>query len=70
MLDPIYWEEGCRITIQQIGYDYSRSDSTGTPLYERADDWSAATFWYEPVPSGPLPAFPSLESRVADLWGS
>jgi hypothetical protein len=66
--DPIYWKEECRITIQQIGYDYMRTDSTGTPLYEREDDWSSATFWYEPVPSAPLPEFPSLEQRVADLW--
>jgi hypothetical protein len=66
--DPIYWKEECRITIQQIGYDYERGDSTGTPLYEREDDWSSATFWYEPVPSAPLPEFPSLEQRVADLW--
>lgn len=65
--DPIYWKEECRITIQQIGYDYSRIDSTGTALYERQDDWSSATFWYEQVPSEPLPPFPDLESRVADL---
>ena len=66
--DPIYWKEDCRITIQQIGYDYARNETDGTPLYERVDDWSSATFWYEAVPSSPLPAFPALESRVADLW--
>jgi len=65
--DPIYWKEECRITIQQIGYDHSRSESTGTALYERVDDWSSATFWYESVPSSPLPDFPDLESRTADL---
>jgi len=68
--DPIYWKKECRITIQQIGYDYSRQESTGTPLYERVDDWSSATFWYEPVPSAPLPQFPSQEELVANLWGS
>jgi len=66
--DPIYWKEECRITIQQIGYDHARIDSTGTALYEREDDWCSATFWYEAVPSAPLPDFPSLENRVADLW--
>ena len=66
--DPIYWEQECRITIQQIGYDHTRIDSTGTALYERVDDWCSATFWYEAVPSAPLPEFPSQESRVADLW--
>jgi len=68
--DPIYWKKECRITIQQIGYDYSRQESTGTPLYERVDDWSSATFWYEPVPNTPLPPFPTLEQRTANLWGS
>lgn len=65
--DPIYWKEECRITIQQIGYDHEREASTGTPLYERQDDWSSATFWYEPVPSAQLPDFPDMDQRVADL---
>lgn len=55
--DPIYWKEECRITIQQIG----------CCLYERQDDWSTATFWYEPVPSAPLPELPDREERVKDL---
>lgn len=55
--DPIYWKEECRITIQQIG----------CCLYERQDDWSTATFWYEPVPSAPLPEMPEREERVEDL---
>jgi hypothetical protein len=55
--DPIYWEEECRVTIQQIG----------CCLYERYDDWSTATFWYEPIPSAPLPTMPSKKERVADL---
>ena len=58
--DPIYWKEECRITIQQIGWKNG--------LYERKDDWCSATFWYEPVPSDPLPKFPGLDSRIADLW--
>lgn len=57
--DPIYWEKECYITIQQIGWRDG--------LYERQDDWSAAAFWYEAVPSEPLPAFPTLDERVANL---
>lgn len=57
--DPIYWEKECRITIQQIG--------PGNGLYEREDDWSAATFWYESVPSAPLPKLPSVTERTNDL---
>ncbi|MBM3883936.1 MAG: DUF2961 domain-containing protein [Verrucomicrobia bacterium] len=58
--DPVYWEQECRITIQQIGWKDG--------LYERQDDWSTAAFWYEPVPSAPLPTFPELEARVSDVW--
>lgn len=57
--DPIVWKKECRITIQQIG----------CCLYERDDDWSAAAFWYEPVPSEPLEPMPSKADRIADLEG-
>jgi hypothetical protein len=55
--DPIYWNTDCRVTIQQIGCCY----------YERKDDWSAAAFWYEPIPSAPLPEMPSVEERIKNL---
>ena len=61
--DPIYWNTDCRVTIQQIGCCY----------YEREDDWSAAAFWYEPIPSAPLPEIPALEGRINcldELFGS
>ena len=66
--DPVYWQESCRITIQQIGWSPVKRDETGHPLYERQDDWSSATFWYEQVPSAALPEFPDLEHRTADLF--
>lgn len=62
--DPIYWKRECRITIQQIGW--GREVEGG--LYERQDDWSTATFWYEPIPSAPLPEMPDLAARTADIW--
>lgn len=55
--DPVYWEKECRVTIQQIG----------CCLYERDDDWSTATFWYEPIPSAQLPPMVPIKERVADL---
>ncbi|MCB1128463.1 MAG: DUF2961 domain-containing protein, partial [Verrucomicrobiae bacterium] len=55
--DPIFWQKAVRITIQQIGWKDG--------LYERQDDWSCATFWYEPVPSRPLP---DVKARTTDLW--
>jgi hypothetical protein len=57
--DPIFWKKDARITIQQIGW--------GNGLYERKDDWSCATFWYEPIPSAKLPAFPDVKARTADV---
>ena len=65
--DPIYWRESCRITIQQIGWNRAKSGTPESGLYERQDDWCSTAFWYEPVPSAPLPPFPSTEARMADL---
>ncbi len=58
--DPIAWQKEARITIQQIA---------GTKgLLETADDWSCATFWYEPLPSAALPPLPDVKARTADIW--
>jgi len=59
--DPKAWQKEARITIQQI-------EGTKDGYRETADDWSCATFWYEPVPSDPLPEMPDKKTRTADLW--
>jgi len=58
--DPIAWRKEGRITIQQISWKDG--------LAETSDDWSCATFWYEPVPSKPLPKLPELSARISDIW--
>ena len=58
--DPVSWREECRITIQQISWKNG--------LAETQDDWSCATFWYEPVPSAALPKMPEARARTADIW--
>ena len=58
--DPVAWHQQARITIQQIAWRDG--------LKETQDDWSCATFWYEPVPSAKLPAMPDVKARTADLW--
>ncbi|MRR32551.1 DUF2961 domain-containing protein, partial [bacterium] len=58
--DPIAWQKECRITIQQIAWKNG--------LAETSDDWSCATFWYEPTPSAPLPPFPDVQTRTANIW--
>jgi hypothetical protein len=58
--DPISWQKECRITIQQIAWKNG--------LAETQDDWSCATFWYEPVPSAPLPEMPDVTLRTVNIW--
>ena len=58
--DPIFWREECRITIQQIAWKNG--------LAETQDDWSCATFWYEPVPSLELPTMADVKARTANIW--
>jgi len=58
--DPISWRKECRITIQQIAWKDG--------LAETQDDWSCATFWYEPVPSAALPEMLEAPARTADIW--
>lgn len=67
--DPIYWKRECRIAIQQIGIGKAPPGHKGPPpIYkERSDDWSAAAFWYEPVPSAPLPPLPAPAARIDSI---
>ncbi len=60
--DPIAWRKEAHITIQQIAWKNG--------LAETQDDWSAATFWYEPIPSAALPPMPDVKARTADIWSN
>ncbi len=68
LTDPIVWHERLRATIQQIGHAGQPVDLDAYKgnLFERADDWSAASFWYAEE-LAPLPACPALDERVRDL---
>ncbi|REJ74048.1 MAG: DUF2961 domain-containing protein [Acidobacteria bacterium] len=81
LADPIYWDEEIRVTLQTIGCCATApppmaellQDPMGwymSALFERQDDYSVAAFWYEPVPSAPLPPMPDREARIADLPAS
>lgn len=70
--DPIYWAKDIRITLQQIGCcrvpPSSIETYLGEGIFERQDDVSCATFWYEATPSAPLPVpLCDLAARIADL---
>jgi hypothetical protein len=58
--DAIAWHKAARITIQQIAWSQG--------LKETSDDWSCATFWYEPNPSAALPPLPDVKARTANIW--
>lgn len=61
ILDPVYFHQDIRVTMQQIGHNYNLG------FFERADDWSAATFWYWINPQ-PLPeVLPNRAARLANL---
>ncbi|MEE4217809.1 MAG: glycoside hydrolase family 172 protein [Xanthomonadales bacterium] len=69
--DPIVCQDSLRVTIQQIGhrptYRAKTIDDYKAELFERQDDWSSATFWYEASPSAPIPACPEPAICLADL---
>jgi hypothetical protein len=64
LADPLVWRTQARITMQQIGCCRPPPEPF---LFERQDDWSVASFWYEPIPSAPLPPFPDAAARLANL---
>lgn len=45
--DPIYFHEGIKVTIQQIGTDESG-------LFERSDDLASVAYWYQSEPHVPF----------------
>lgn len=69
--DPIVCRERMRIAIQQIGHRPTGHahtiDDYKAELYERADDWSVAAFWYQRTPSQPLPVALDAAACLADL---
>ena len=71
--DPVYWHSSIRVVLQQIGIQI---DPQNVPrsyegylgaLRERQDDWCSCAFWYEAVPSAPLPPPVDLRARLQDL---
>ncbi|WP_320129389.1 glycoside hydrolase family 172 protein [uncultured Sphaerochaeta sp.] len=57
VMDPIYFSEDLKVTIQQIGHN-------GDHLFERADDVASVAYWYQLPPCAEFPQFPSREERI------
>ncbi len=66
--DPIFWHTQMRVTMQQIGHagDSPDLDTYKANLFERQDDWCAATYWYA-ADLQPLPKCLNVEQRVTEL---
>jgi hypothetical protein len=47
------------VTLQQLG----ANEVVG--YYDKQEDVSVAAFWYEPIPSDPLPSLPDHAARLA-----
>lgn len=56
ILDPILFEEDLRVTVQQIGHD-------GKALFERSDDVSSVSYWYQTEPHQAFPELPGVLDR-------
>ena len=52
VLDPIIFEKSIRVSIEH-GH-----------ANDRSDDWPSVAYWYQTLPSKPLPALPPVEERL------
>ena len=66
--DPVYWQQSVRVTIQQIGHagESPTLEAYKSNLFERSDDWCAASLWYAPG-LYPLERVVSASLRMNDL---
>lgn len=54
--DPVYFHKDLKVTLQQIGVGYGG-------LFERQDDLSSVSYWYQTHPHVPFPELPSKKDR-------
>ena len=56
VMDPIYFKKDLKVTLQQIGVCHSG-------LFERSDDVSSVSYWYQTEPHVPFRALPGKMER-------
>ena len=56
VMDPIFFEEDLKVTVQQIGVGYNG-------LFERQDDLASVAYWYQREPHGEFPKLLEKEKR-------
>ena len=67
IMDPIYFQKDLRVTVQHMGNDMRVIKDPVKRYVERIDDYSSVAYWYQNLPSQPLPLLPGREARIADL---
>jgi hypothetical protein len=58
IMDPIRFETDLKVTIQALGWRTEKKDRRYLPLQ---DDIASVAFWYQSLPSAPLPQLPDAD---------
>ena len=56
VMDPVFFDEELKVTVQQIGVGHKG-------LFERQDDLSSVAYWYQKEPHNVFPKLPEKEKR-------
>ncbi len=56
IMDPIYFQEDLKVTVQQMGNCHKG-------YFERQDDYGSVAYWYQTEPHGAFPLLPDREYR-------
>ena len=56
VMDPVFFEEDLKVTVQQIGVGHNG-------LFERQDDLASVAYWYQREPHGEFPKLLEKEKR-------
>ena len=62
--DPVFFKENIKVTIQALGFrhtGYSDYENRNYVTYQ--DDLASVAYWYQTLPSAPLPALPKQFER-------
>lgn len=60
--DPVRFEEDMKITIQALGWRQRLGWAQGGPYLPLQDDLASVAYWYQTLPSAPLPLLPDRDS--------
>ncbi len=65
--DPVYFHQDLRVEVQHMGNDLNLIHDPHKRYIERSDDYSSVAFWYQELPSQPLPDLIPRAERTAEL---